>query len=151
MESNLSVKEKLLARCIEIKLESEKHTLAAMNEAQKSANEYGPARDRYDSFRSQLMRKRDMLAQQLAKVEEELRFLRQIKIDKVSTAIEPGTMAVLDSQTIFILLGIGKLDIDNNPYYVISPVVPLAIAMKDHKAGDSFTFRGKTMKIIEIY
>jgi hypothetical protein len=151
MSSDLSIKEQLLARCIEIKEESEAHTLVAMSEAQKSANEYGPARDRYDSFRAQLMRRKDMLAQQLAVVEEELRFLRQIKPEKRTTQIEPGAMVVLESQTIFILLGIGKIEIDNKPYYVISPVVPLAIAMKGLKAGNVFTFRGKTMKILEIY
>jgi transcription elongation GreA/GreB family factor len=151
MTADSGIKEKILARCIEIKEESEAHTLAAMNEAQKSANEYGPARDRYDSFRAQLMRKRDMLAQQLAAVDEELRFLRQVKFDSKSTMAESGAMVVLDSQTIFILLGIGKLEFDNNTYYVISPVVPLASAMKGHKAGDTFTFRGKTMKILEIF
>jgi len=150
MTTDSGIKEKILAKCIEIKEESEAHTLAAMNEAQKSANEYGPARDRYDSFRNQLMRKRDMLSQQLAAVNEELRFLRQFKFDNRYTKAESGAMVVLDSQTIFILLGIGKLVIDNKTYYVISPVVPLATAMKDHKAGDTFTFSGKIMKILEI-
>jgi len=151
MTTDSGIKEKILARCIEIKEESEAHTLAAMNEAQKGANEYGPARDRYDSFRTQLMRKRDMLGQQLAAVNEELRFLRQVKFDNKSTIAESGAMVVLDAQTIFILIGIGKFVIENQTYYVISPVVPLATAMKDLKAGDTFTFRGKTMKILEIY
>ena len=31
---------------------------AAMDEAQQSANEYGPPKDRYDSFRMQQLRKK---------------------------------------------------------------------------------------------
>ncbi len=151
MPTDPNIKEKLLAKCIELKEESESHLLTDMKEAEKSANEYGPARDRYDSFRPQLMRKRNMLAKQLSAIDEELRFLRQMKFENKYSTAESGAIVVLQSQTIFILLGIGKIDMDNKPYYVISPVVPLATAMKNSKAGDSFSFRGKKMKIIEIF
>ncbi|MDO9257002.1 MAG: hypothetical protein Q7U54_15885 [Bacteroidales bacterium] len=150
MSLNIKVKEQLLARCIEIKEESEANTLAAMNDAQQSANEYGAPRDRYDSFRAQMMRKRDMLAQQLSAVEEEIRFLRQIKPTNKSTKVEAGALVELNSQTLYILSGIGKLVIDDETFYVVSPVVPLVTAMKDLKKGDSFTFRGTAMKILEI-
>jgi transcription elongation GreA/GreB family factor len=150
MSLNLSIKEKILAKCIQIKEESEANTLAAMNDAQQSANEYGAPRDRYDSFRAQMMRKRDMLAQQLAVVEEELRFLRQVKPELKSTKVEAGALVRLDSQTLFILVGIGKIEVDDDVFYVVSPVVPLALAMKNLKQGDSFSFRGNTMIIVEI-
>lgn len=150
MSLNIKIKEKLLAKCIEIKEESEANALAAMNDAQQSANEYGAPRDRYDSFRAQMMRKRDMAAQQLSVAEEELRFLRQIKTGIKSTKVEAGALVVLNTQTLYILVGIGKLVIDNETFYVVSPVVPLVTAMRDLKKGDSFIFRGMTMKILEI-
>ena len=150
MSLNIKLKEKLLARCIEMKEESETNTLAAMNEAQQSANEYGAPRDRYDSFRAQMMRKRDMLAQQLSAVDEELRYLQQIKPGTICTKVEAGALVELNTQTLYIIAGIGKLVIDDLTFYVVSPVVPLVAAMKDLKKGDSFTFRGTTMKIIEI-
>ncbi len=150
MPLNIKLKEKLLARCIEMKEESETNTLAAMNDAQQSANEYGAPRDRYDSFRAQMMRKRDMLAQQLSAVEEELSYLRQIKPGTISAKVEAGALVELNTQTLYIIAGIGKLVIDDKTFYVVSPVVPLVAAMKDLKKGDSFTFRGTTRKIIEI-
>jgi len=150
MSLNINIKEKLLARCIEIKEESETNILAAMNDAQQSANEYGTPRDRYDSFRAQLMRKRDMLAQQLAAVDEELRYLRQIKPANILSKVESGALVRLDSQTLYILAGIGKIIVDNEIYYIVSPVLPLVMAMKNLKQGDLFSFRGTTMKIIEI-
>jgi hypothetical protein len=121
-----------------------------MNDAQQSANEYGAPRDRYDSFRAQMMRKRDMLAQQLSVVEEELRFLRQINPGSISKKVEAGALVELNTQTLYVLVGIGKLMIDDETFYVVSPVVPLVAAMRNMKKGDSFTFRGMTMKIIEI-
>lgn len=144
------LKEQLLARCIEIKEESETNILAAMNDAQQSANEYGAPKDRYDSFRAQLMRKRDMLAQQLSAIEEEIRFLRQIKIGNKSTKVEAGALVQLNNQTLYIIVGIGKIVLNDKIYYAVSPVVPLVTAMRDLKAGDSFSFRGTSMQIIEI-
>jgi hypothetical protein len=150
MSLNIKVKEKLLAKCIEIKEESKASTLAAMNDAQQSANEYGAPRDRYDSFRAQMMRRRDMLAQQLSVVEEELRFLMQINPQIICSTVESGALVKLNTQTLYVLVGIGKLVIDDETFYVVSPVVPLVTAMKDLKKGDSFTFRGTDMKILEI-
>jgi len=150
MPLDIAVKEKLLAKCIEIKEESEVNVLAAMNDAQQSANEYGAPKDRYDSFRAQLMRKRDMLAQQLSVLEEELRYLRQIKPGSISTKVEAGALVKLDSQTLYILAGIGKILLEDETFYVVSPVVPLVAAMQNLKAGDSFAFRGLSMKILEI-
>lgn len=151
MSLNISLKEKLLARCIEIKDESRTNIIAAMEDAQQSANDYGAPRDRYDSFRAQMMRKRDMLAQQLAAIEEDLRHLRQVKPEIVSAKVEPGAMVVLDSQVLFILAGIGKVEIENKTVYVVSPVVPLVAAMRDLKPGDTFSFQGIKRKIVEIY
>jgi len=150
MSLNIIVKEKLHARCVEIKEETESNILSAMNDAQQSANEYGAPKDRYDSFRAQLMRKRDMLAQQLSVVEDEIRFLRQLKPGIINTKVEPGALVRLSTQSLYIVAGIGKVEIDNEIYYAVSPVVPLVEAMKGMKAGDSFSFRGQNMKIIEI-
>jgi hypothetical protein len=151
MSLNINTKERLLARCIEIKEESVANIQAAMEDAQQSANEYGAPKDRYDSFRAQLMRKRDMLAQQLSQVEEELRFLRQVKPGVASTKVEHGALVVLNSQILYVLIGLGKVIIDENTVYVVSPVVPLIEAMKNLKPGNSFSFRGQTMTIKEIY
>jgi hypothetical protein len=150
MSLDIKLKDKLLAKCIALKEESKANTLAAMNDAQQSANEYGAPRDRYDSFRAQMMRKRDMLAQQLSAVEEELRYLRQIKSGNICTKVEAGALVELNTQTLYILAGIGKLVIDEMTYYVVSPVVPLVDAMKDLKKGDSFVFRGMILKIMDI-
>jgi hypothetical protein len=151
MSLNINTKKLLLARCIGIKEDSAANIQAAMEDAQQSANEYGAPKDRYDSFRAQLMRKRDMLAQQLSQVEEELRFLQQIKPGVISTRVEHGALVVLNSQILYILIGIGKVIMDDITIYVVSPVVPLVEAMKDLKPGESFSFRGQTMTIKEIF
>jgi len=66
MENPLDFKKKLFTHCLQIhskKIEDLKHLI---DETQQLANEYGPPKDRYDSFRTQLLRKKDMYSQQLA-------------------------------------------------------------------------------------
>jgi hypothetical protein len=150
MSLNISIKEALLARCIALKEEIEVNILAAMEDAQQSANDYGAPRDRYDSFRAQMMRKRDMLAQQLAVIKEDIKILRQLKPGLVSTRVEHGALVKLSTQTLYIASGIGKMELGGVTYYVVSPVVPLVAAMQNLKAGDTFSFRGTNMQILEI-
>jgi len=150
MELCIALKEKLLAKCIEVKQESESQLMAAIAEAQQSANDYGQPKDRYDSFRAQLMRKRDMMAHQLSVLEEELRILLQMRTGHIFDHVELGALVQLNTQTIFIMTGIGKLVMDNETFYVVSPTVPIVEAMKGLKAGDSFNFRGTTMQILKI-
>ena len=106
MSLNISIKEALLARCIALKEETEANIMAAMEDAQQSANDYGAPRDRYDSFRAQMMRKRDMLAQQLAVVKEDIRILRQMKPGVVSAKVEHGALVKLNSQTLYIQISL---------------------------------------------
>lgn len=150
MANTINIKEQLHARCISLKEETEANIMAAMEELQQSANDYGAPRDRYDSFRAQMMRKRDMLAQQLAVVKEDIRNLRQLKPGVVSDKVEFGALVKLDKETLYIVSGIGKMELDGVAYFVVSPVVPLVLAMQNLKAGDTFVFRGTRMEIREI-
>jgi transcription elongation GreA/GreB family factor len=151
MPDLVNPKPALLQHCIALKEQNRIDLISAMNEAQLAANEYGAPRDRYDSFRAQQMRKRDMLAQQLAVAEEELRHLRQIKPETISLQVEPGALVEVNGQKLYIITGIGKIELNNETYYIISPVVPLVVAMKGLKVDDSFTFNGKTSKIKSIF
>jgi len=121
-----------------------------MEDAQQSANDYGQPKDRYDSYRTQLLRKRDMFGQQLFKILEQRSILEKIDPDKSSTAVEFGALVVTNNQTIFITIGLGKFSFSGHDYFVISPGVPFFRAMEGLKAGDAFEFRGQKCNILEI-
>ena len=75
----IEIKKKVYDKCVEKQKEILENAKAAMDDAQKAANEYGPPRDRYDSFRAQLLRKRDLHAEQYEKAIKEMDFLLNIK------------------------------------------------------------------------
>jgi hypothetical protein len=147
---NFSFKKELLAHCISLKVANAENISAAIKEAQQSASEYGTPKDRYDSFREQMLAKRDMYAQQLQAVQSELSLLQRIDITKTINSVGFGALVFLPEQIVFIAVGLGKVEFKGKSCFVVSLNVPLCMAMSGLKKGDSFEFRGKKMDIIDI-
>lgn len=145
------MKKKLLSACISLQSESINALKSAVDEAQKAANEYGFPKDRYDSFRTQLLRKRDMFAQQLARASEQMDLLKRIDPEKEYSKVEFGALVITDKQKMFISIGLGKVQVDDDTFYAISPAVPIYKAMEGKKEGEEFTFNNITGKIEKIY
>ncbi len=121
-----------------------------MEDAQQSANDYGQPKDRYDSYRTQLLRKHDMFGQQLRKILEQRSMLDRIDPEKICESVGFGALVITNKQKIFISVGLGKFIFRDEDYFVISPAVPFYRAMEAMKAGDGFDFRGQQFKILEI-
>jgi len=122
-----------------------------IEDAQISANEYGMPKDRYDSFRAQQMRKRDMFSQQLLKASEQFDTLNMINPEMEMNSVKFGALVITDKQKLFISISLGKIDLDGEDYYAISPLVPFFQAMENKKQGESFNFRGTESHIKKIY
>jgi len=144
------MKKKLLLACEELQLASINSLKSTVDEAQKSANEYGAPKDRYDSYRTQLLRKRDMFAQQLVKANEQMDVLRLIDPKKECSRVEFGAVVFTNKQNMFISIGLGKVQADDDVFYAISPVVPIYKAMEGKKAGEEFAFNNITYRIEKI-
>jgi hypothetical protein len=121
-----------------------------MEDAQQSANDYGQPKDRYDSYRTQLLRKRDMFGQQLGKILEQRSILERLDVEKVHNTVGFGSLVITNKQKIFVSVGIGKFTFNDEDFFVISPSVPFCKAMEAKKVGDSFEFRGQKFSIKNI-
>jgi transcription elongation GreA/GreB family factor len=152
-----SLKAQIIKVCKEIQQETIKHLSATVEDAQKSANEYGCPRDRYDAYRAQLLRQRDMFAQQLQKAQEQLDVLNRIPSEEVFEKVEFGAAVITDKNKLFISIGLGKVKISKSgsktteEYYAISPQVPIYKAMDGKRAGDTFNFNGQVFTIQGIF
>lgn len=148
----LEIKKKLVLDCKNIKSASAQQLMAAIDDAQQSANEYGQPRDSYDSYRSQLSGRRDMLAQQLELIQQDIGLLDRIDLTRLSEYVGFGSVVITPTQKVFISIGIGKVPVEGvGDFYAISASVPFAVAVKNMQAGDSFEFNGKKMKILDVY
>lgn len=144
------LKMELLAACF-VEIDDRADSLRkVMEDAQQSANDYGQPKDRYDSYRTQLLRKRDMFGQQLHKILEQRNTLEKVDPEGVCDTVEFGSLVVTNKQTILISVGLGKFSYKDADYFVISPAVPFFKAMEGKRAGDTFEFRGQQFNILQI-
>lgn len=144
-------KEELLNKCLEIHMKKIKHLETAMDEAEKSAHGYGKQSDVFDSHRMQLIGNRDMYAQQLKTEMEALATLHKIDLSINHKTVEFGSVVITNKQKVFVSIGAGKIDIENETYYAISLQVPFFKSMKGLKQGDEFEFRENKLKILEVF
>ena len=147
----LHTKQKLIELCKETQMKMVDSLKTAMNEAQHALSEYGPNKDRYDSFRDQLIGRRDMFAGQYQKALSDMNVLERINCQELKEKVEFGAIVFSDTTKFIIAISSGKIEYDGEIYYAISPAVPLYKAMEGLKAGDSFEFNGKRQTIMELY
>ena len=144
------LKTKLWNECRSVLLESVENLKTMVDENQQTANEYGAPKDRYDSFRTQLLRKRDMFAKQLQTAYDQLDSLNRINLEKTIEKVEFGALVITNKQRLFISVGLGKINIEGEDYYAISPGVPIFEALRGMQAGDSCQFNGMEIEILSI-
>ncbi len=148
---NTTLKERLLAYCIKHQEAAIEQLQEAINDAQKQANDYGAPKDRYDAFRTKMMRQRDMFAQQQAKANTVLNTLLKIPLDKKFDRVEFGAVVITNKQKLFVSAGIGKIEMEGVLYFAISPVVPIYKALEGHTVGDEVVFNGTKIIIEEVF
>lgn len=149
--NNLNLKKQLLDICIEMQIKRLEVIQKAMQDAQQSANEYGPPKDRYDSYRMQLLSKHEMLGHQLQKAELEFLALKKIDTTIKHEIVDFGALVITNTQKLFISIGIGKIEFEKDIYYAISPNVPIYNILSKLKKGQEFTFNGAKNKIIDLF
>ncbi|MEI6123316.1 MAG: hypothetical protein WCQ95_06775 [Bacteroidota bacterium] len=144
------LKKKLVDACMVLQKKIADNAMAEIKDAYENANDYGNPEDWFDTYKMDLLNKSDIYSQQLRIALEEIKNLERINTSKSNTIVELGAIVVTNSQKLFIAIGIGKVIIDGELYYAISPSVPLFMAMKGKKAGDNYEFRGKEGTINEV-
>ena len=147
----MELKKKILQACIDQQMQVISNLKQEMEEASEGAEDYGLPKDMYDSYRNQLMGKRDMYAQQISKVKEQVEILRRIDLEKPCETAKFGAVVVTGSQKLFISAGIGKVKVNGDEYFAISALVPFFSAIENKKSGEEFEFRGRKEKILEVF
>lgn len=146
-----NVKERLLKTCIKQQLEIIDQLHNEIVEAQKQANDYGQPKDRYDAYRTKLMRQIELYAKQLDKAKMVYNTLQKIDLTKETTSVEFGSVVITNKQKIFVSAGLGKIKLDNEIYFAISPAVPIYNALAGKTKGDIVNFNGLSITIYEVF
>ncbi|EPR70257.1 hypothetical protein ADIWIN_3613 [Winogradskyella psychrotolerans RS-3] len=81
------------------------------------------------------------------KMREQLKLVRP---NLVSDNVVLGSLVKTDSITFYIALSLGKVEVEDSEYYIISLASPLGQLLKNRKKGDQFKFNEKSYEIKDV-
>ena len=122
-----------------------------MDSAQQQSNEYGANVDRYDSYRTKMMRSRDMYARQLSNALAGIRTLQDLLRQPPHDRVEHGACVCTDRQHFLLSIGAGKFMVGRDIYFAISAQTPIYAALKGKQVGDSIVFNGQRQTVTDIF
>ena len=120
---------------------------------QSSANEDTKSSmgDKYETSRAMAMIEKENLAGQLKVVQDQIRVLKEINNLLASDTIQLGSLIHMDDGSQFyISVSLGKIQLNDSTYFLISPVSPLGKALINQKRGSEITVVGRKLTIEEI-
>jgi transcription elongation GreA/GreB family factor len=152
-KEKIKLKQQLKETCASL-LEKRIYTaLQAMKLAQESANEAekSSAGDKYETSRTMGQLDRDMNSKQLQEAKKELAWLQAIDTTRLYDRVASGAFVACRESMYFVAAGLGVVTLDERMVVLLSPKAPLTAMMTGKKAGDSFTYNGKSYEITEIF
>lgn len=151
-DTNLKLKQQLLAECLQIQNSQIQTAKSAMDEAQESANEHqGALEDKFESFREACQIQRDMFAKQLDEAITSLSVLKRIVATKENKNIMLGSVVITNVQKFFIAVSLGEITVGGEKYFAISAMSPLFKAMVGKNEGEEFSIRDNKYRIEQIF
>ncbi len=144
-------RQQVICSCIEQQEHIASIAKQEMDSAQQQSNDYGANVDRYDSYRTKMLRSRDMYARQYSNAQTGVRYLQDLLKLPPFDRVEHGACVVTDRQKFLLSIGAGKFNNGNEVWFAISAQTPIYMALKGKQVGDTIVFNGQSQTIREIY
>tara|TARA_B110000879_G_scaffold53801_1_gene76259 strand:- start:362 stop:811 length:450 start_codon:yes stop_codon:yes gene_type:complete len=99
------------------------------------------AGDKHETSRAKIQTEIDNYSRQLELAINNLKIIEQIDSSKKYNIVAQGSLVTTDKGTFLIAIGIGKLEIQSNTYFIISLLSPIGSLMKGMSKNETFSFR----------
>lgn len=149
---------------IELKTQLYKHCVAyikthieinssALSNAQEAVNEEtkNTAADKYETTRAMKQLETEAFGRRLDEALAQQQVLKKIDISQPCDTVKPGALVYTSFGNFFIAISADEITIDGEEYSIVSIESPIGQAIANRAAGSTISFRGKTLKIFEIY
>lgn len=124
----------------------------AISSAQNAANSEtkSTAGDKHDTARAMMQLDVEQKSKQQAEAEKLKMAMAQFS--PTSGGFEIGLGSLVQTKTVnyYISISAGKIELDGKTYFAISPISPIAQAMKGKKKGETFEFNGKGFDLLHV-
>jgi len=148
----MTIKEKLYNLCLEFidkRLLTVKSTMDEIQESLLSETK-SSAGDKHETGRAMLQLEREKAGNQLAEILKTKTQLSKINIETTKINVSPGNVIYTSQANYFIAISAGVLTVNEQQFYAISPLTPIAQLLLCKKTGDIITFRDQKFTITNV-
>ena len=110
-------------------------------EISRDADSKSSAGDKHETSRAKIQTEIDQLSKQLFNAQKQKNDLLNIDTDQTNSVANVGSLVETNKGYFYISIGWGRIQMQNENYFVISLGSPIGMLLKNKKKGDSFQFR----------
>ncbi len=145
-------KQELIAYCAKFIEDQINHVQAVIDSAKESAKDESKssAGDKHETGKSLLQLEQENNAMLLNNMLGQKRVISILQNHEPSKIIGLGSLIATSQGIYYIGIGIGKVDLRGDTYFVISPSAPVGKLFIGKTINDSVSFNGKTIQIIDV-
>lgn len=148
----MSIKQRLYDYCVsavEDKIQRAEEALRHLQSSHETESKSSMG-DKYETGRAMINLEKEKVAQQLNEASKMRKLLAGLDPEKSSDKIGAGSLVVTDVANFFISVSLGRMTLEGDEYFIISPISPIGQQLLDKGVGDTLSFAGKSQKIIRI-
>ena len=145
-------KKQVLEHC-RLKAEEQLQELrSAMQKVKESieGEDKSSAGDKYETARAMAQSEMERLGIQLEKAKIEYNILQNIEARKHSDMVQTGSLVKTENKLLFIAIALGKVVLNNETIFVVSPSSPIGQAIMGKGVGHTFQIGPNTDKIVQL-
>jgi transcription elongation GreA/GreB family factor len=152
MPTHRSVKQVLHQQCLDIAEERIQSVRQIMKETQSAANNEtkSSSGDKHETGRAMAQLEIEKLANQLRELQNTKQKLTQINPNISSDKVLLGSVIYTDHGNFYLAASIGKLEIEDQQFFVVSAASPIGKLLIGKKAGENFLLNGKAYSITAV-
>jgi hypothetical protein len=145
-------KQDLIAYCAKFIEDQINHVQAVIDSAKESAQNESKssAGDKHETGKSLLQLEQENNAKLLNNMLGQKRVISILQKHEASKIIGLGSLVATSQGLYYIGIGIGKVELLGEAYFVISPSAPVGKLFIGKTINDSVSFNGKTIQIIDV-
>lgn len=150
---NESLKKELYQICSEY-VENRADTVGeiiASNQKALQSETKSSAGDKHETGRAMLQLEMEKASQQLASIDQMKVVLGRINPEKISIAVQLGSVVMTTLGNYFLSIGMGKIELNKTIYYAVSTSSPIGKILLGAKVGSSLVFNTKEIQILDIF
>lgn len=152
MDVLLKVKEQLYLKCAEYVSQRMQTVQIAIDAAGESGNDEtkSSAGDKHETGRAMMQLEQEKNGKQLQEVRELQKLFEKINPSHKINKVELGALVITDKQNFYISISAGKINVNNETYWALSPQAPIAKHLIGLSVGDKMEFNGNYYTVNKV-